>query len=475
MSNLSLYQSALLLSFFACSASAEITYSRDVAPILYQKCTGCHHPNDVAPMSLIDYKSARPWAKAIREAVLLKRMPPWFADSTSGHFSNDPSLSESERQIIADWVDQGAKEGNPRDMPPAPSYADGWHIGKPDVVFDIGEDHVLKGSVVDEYIYFTVPTNFTEGHWVQAVELRPGNRKVVHHAHVSVVEPDVPKTASGAAQTASGAAQEGRSFSDYLVRTSDGLRHMRPDSPVVNDACAYNGPEIDRLHIAGEGALASYLPGMPPDNYRNDTAKWIPAGAQLRFQIHYHSEASSTPTAAIDRTSVGLIFAATPPRHPLRRLDVDNDFFALPPGSEAQEVKQCATFDSDSLLLSLTPHMHYRGKDARFEIQRPGEQVETLLFVPKYDFNWQLKYQLQDPIFVPKGTRLIITFHYDNGQNNHSNPDPSRTIRWGEPSEEEMMSGWIDYIVVPPTVGSASAAHIEHPGPSPHATNGSTP
>ncbi len=448
MSNRRLYQSALLLSFFACRASAEITYSHDVAPILYQKCTGCHHPNDLAPMSLIDYKSVRPWAKAIREVVLLKRMPPWFADSTTGHFSNDPTLSESERHIIIDWVEQGAKEGDPRDLPTAPSYVDGWHIGKPDVVFDIGEDHVPNSTSADEYVYFTVPTNFTEGHWVRAVELRPGNRKVVHHAHVSVVIPDVPKTASGAAQ-------KGRSFSDYLVLTSDGLRHMKLDSPVVNDACAYNGPDIDRLHIAGEGALASYLPGMSPDNYRSDTAKWIPAGAQLRFQIHYHREASSVQTAA-DRTSVGLIFASTPPPHPLRRLDVDNDFFALPPGSAAQEVKQCATFGSDSLLLSLTPHMHYRGKDARFEIQRPGQQAETLLFVPKYDFNWQLKYQLQDPVFVPKGTRLILTFHFDNSQKNGSNPDPSRTIRWGEPSEEEMMSGWIDYIEVPPTVALGS-------------------
>jgi hypothetical protein len=153
-------------------------------------------------MSLIDYKSARPWAKAIREAVRLKRMPPWFADPTTGHFSNDPSLSESERQIITDWVDQGAKEGDPGDRPQTPSYSDGWQIGKPDVVFDIGQDHVLKGTSVDEYIYFTVPTNFTEGHWVQAVELRPGNRKVVHHAHVSVVEQDTLKKASRAPQNA---------------------------------------------------------------------------------------------------------------------------------------------------------------------------------------------------------------------------------------------------------------------------------
>ncbi len=443
MSSRVLCQVSLLLGLVAGGVSAEITYSRDVAPILYRKCTACHHPNDIAPMSLMDYKSVRPWAKAIREAVLLKRMPPWFADPSTGHFSNDPSLSESEKQIITEWVDQGAKEGNSRDTPPAPSYVDGWHIGKPDVVFDIGQDHVIQSASADEYVYFTVPTHFTEGHWVQAVELRPGNRKVVHHAHVGLVEPEIAKKAADTAKA-------GRSFSDYLVLTSDGLRHMKPDSPVVNDACAYSGPDIDRLHIAGEGALGSYLPGMPPDRYRNDTAKWIPAGAQLRFQIHYHSAASKSAVPVTDRTSVGLIFASTPPSHPLRRLDVDNDFFALPAGGDAQEVTQCATFDSDSLLLSLTPHMHYRGKDARFEIQRRGERAETLLFVPKYDFNWQLKYELQEPVFAPKGTRLIITFHYDNSQGNPSNPNPSRTIRWGEPSEEEMMSGWIDYIETQP-------------------------
>jgi hypothetical protein len=393
-------------------------------------------------MSLMDYKSARPWAQAIRQAVLLKKMPPWFADRSIGHFANDPALTDSERQAIVAWVDQGAKEGEPKDLPPVPTYVEGWHIGKPDAIFDIGEDHVVKGTVVDEYVYFTVPTHFTEGHWVQAVELRPGNRKVVHHAHVSVVEADAPKSASQQATPAN------KRFADYLLRTSDGLRHMQPDSPVVNDACAYAGPEIDRLHIAGEGALGSYLPGMPPDTYRGDTAKWIPAGAQLRFQIHYHSEASTAKEQSVsDRTSVGLIFAPAPPRYPLRRMDVDNDFFSIPAGVAEQSVTQCATFNADSLLLSLTPHMHYRGKDARFEIQRPGQTAtETLLLVPQYDFNWQLKYLFQTPVFVQKGTRVIMTFHYDNSANNKFNPDPARTIRWGEPSEEEMMSGWIDYI-----------------------------
>lgn len=434
---------ALATALFTVSAGAEVTYSRDVAPILYAKCTACHHPNDIAPMSLLDYQSVRPWAKAIREAVLLKRMPPWFADSKTGHFANDPSLSAAEKQIIADWVDQGAKEGNPKEMPPTPTYAEGWHIGKPDVVFDIGQDYVVKSSIADQYIYFTVPTNFKEGHWVRAVELQPGNRKVVHHAHVSIVSPDGPKKASRSPK-------EGPTFADYTFATGDGLRHMKPGSPVVNDACSYSGPPIDRLHIAGEGALGSYLPGMPPDSYREGSAKWIPVGAKLRFQVHYHGDGSTTEKPQTDRTRVGLIFASEPPRHPMRRMDIDNDYFSIGAGSPDQEVKQCATFDSDSLLLSLTPHMHFRGKDARFEIQRPGEKAETVLFVPKYDFNWQLKYTLQDPVYVPKGTRVIITFHYDNSANNAENPDPKRVIRWGEPSAEEMMSGWIDYIHATP-------------------------
>ena len=429
----------LLLALPAFAVAGEVTFSRDVAPILYQKCTGCHHANDVAPMSLVDYKSARPWAKAMRQAVLSKKMPPWFADAGAGHFANDPSLTETEKRIIADWADQGAKEGNPRDLPKAPVYVEGWRIGKPDAILDIGEDHVLKGDRADEYAHFTVPTNFTEGHWVQAVEIAPGNRKVVHHAHVVVLPPVTEKPAVKKDSKA-------KSASDFLYRTSDDLRHMKADSPVVDDACSYEGPEIPGLFRAVEGALASFLPGMPPDRYPEDTAKWIPAGARIQFVIHYHAEGLAKDATVTDRTRVGLIFAAAPPAHPMRRMDVDNNFFAIPAGDASHQVKQCATFDSDSLLLTFTPHMHYRGKDARFEIQRPGEAPETLLFVPKYDFNWQLKYQAQDPVFVPKGSRLIITVHYDNSANNPFNPDAAKTVRWGEPSEEEMMSGWIDYI-----------------------------
>jgi hypothetical protein len=352
------------------------------------------------------------------------------------------------------WVDQGAAEGDPKDLPAAPVYTAGWRIGKPDAVFDIGQDHELKGNPADEYVSFTVPTNFTEGHWVQAVEIRPGNRKVVHHAHVSVIDPSAPKPAPGAP------AAKAPSFNDYIFVGDDHLRHMRPDSPAVDDACAYNGPEIAGLKRAGPGALVSYLPGMPPDIYPPDSAKWVPAGARLRFTIHYHSEKSSDGAPITDRTSVGLIFAAKEPAHPIHRMDVDNNFFSIPAGDANHEVRQCATFNADSLLLSLTPHMHFRGKDARFEIERPGEAPETLLFVPHYDFNWQLKYREKDPVRVPKGSRIIITFHYDNSTNNAANPDPRKQVRWGEPSEEEMMSGWIDYIdaPAPPAIHTTESA-----------------
>jgi hypothetical protein len=439
----SIWVAVLSLGLSSGIAAETITFSKDVAPIFYRKCVACHHPNDLAPMSLMDYKSSRPWAKAIREAVISRKMPPWFADPHFSRFANDPSLTKAELETITAWVGNGAPEGKPADLPKPPVFETGWRIGKPDAVFDIGEDHKI-GDNADEYTHFQVDTGFTEGHWVKAVELRPGNRRVVHHAHVSVRggEPAKPKIAAKIG---------GKTFADYLYKTSDKLRHMRLDAPVVDNACAADIEQVPDVNRANEGSFTSYLPGMPPDVFPEGTAKWIPAGAKLAFSIHYHKNGTQPE---MDRTSVGFVFADGPPAHPLHRMDVDNLYFRIPAGDGNHEVKQCATFNSDVKLLSFTPHMHYRGKDARFEIQRPGEAPETVLFVPRYDFNWQLAYRLQDPLAVPRGTRLIITVHYDNSVNNPSNPDPKKVIRWGEPSEEEMMSGWINYV----TVGNSQVA-----------------
>jgi hypothetical protein len=413
------------------------TFTRDVAPIFYERCVACHRPKQIAPMSLLDYKSARPWAKAIRESVVKRKMPPWFADSRHGKFSNDPSLKESEIETIKVWVDAGAPEGEPRHLPPAPVFHEGWRLGKPDIVIDIGEDHVVTPGE-DSYDHFLVPTNFKEGKWIRAAEIMPGNREVVHHVHVLLVQEDL-------ATMEAASTKNMPALSKFLLREGK-LSRIRMDAPVVNDACAPGIPELPFLSGSQEGSLTAFLPGRPPDSFPQGTAKWIPPGAKLEFVIHY-ARISGTPQK--DRTSVGLYLAPRPPEQVLRRMDLRNFFLSIPAGAPNHEVRRCYSFEKDKLLLSITPHMHYRGKDVTYEVVRPGGARQILLRVPRYDFNWQLNYRLSQPVRVETGSRLIVTAHYDNSANNPANPDPSSVIRWGDKSEEEMMTSWIEYLDAP--------------------------
>ncbi len=433
-----------ILILLAAPLAAAPTFSKDVAPILFEHCAGCHRPNDIAPMSLLDYKSARPWAKSIREAVLTRKMPPWFADPHYGAFSNDSRLSERDIATIKAWVDAGALEGASRDLPAPPAFVDGWRQGKPDIVIDIGEDFTVKpGS--DTYEHFVVPTNFTEGRWVRAAEIRPGNRKVVHHVHVNIVRSD--------RETGSTSIESMTRLNQYLIHDGK-LTRIRQDAPVVDDACAANAPDLPYLQGFQEGGLAAFLPGRPPDVFPDGSAKWIPPGAKLEFVIHYARIEGSVQT---DRTSVGLYLAPGPPEKVLRRMDLRNFFFRLPPNDPSHEVKRCYTFEKDESLISITPHMHYRGKDEQYELVRPDGHHQILLSVPHYSFAWQLVYRFQDPVAVEKGSRLIVTAHYDNSPNNLANPDPSQTIRWGDKSEEEMMTSWIEYVDTAPA--KAAAVH----------------
>ena len=428
----------LLLAPLAAGAS---TFTKDVAPIVYRHCGGCHRPDDIAPMSLLDYKSARPWAKAIREAVLTRKMPPWFADPRWGSFGNDARLSSREIETIKAWVDEGANEGDPRDLPAAPKFIEGWRLGKPDLVVDIGEDFLVKPGN-DAYEHFIVPTNFTEGKWIRAAEIKPGNRRVVHHVHVNLVRD--PKEAGPTSIEAM------TSLSIFLVRDGK-LTRIREDAPVVNNACAADVPSLPYLRGFQEGALASFLPGRAPDVFPEGSAKWIPPGSKLEFVIHYAKIDGKQQT---DRTSVGFYLAPGPHEKVLRRMDLRNFFFRIPPGEANHEVKRCYTFEKDKLLLSITPHMHYRGKDATYELVRPDGRRETLLSVPRYNFNWQLVYRFQEPVRVEKGSNLVVTTHYDNSPNNPANPDPTMAIRWGDKSEEEMMTSWIEYIDASPAAST---------------------
>lgn len=427
----------------AATALAGPTFTKDVAPLLFKNCAGCHRPSDIAPMSLLDYKSARPWAKSIRDAVVTRKMPPWFADPRFGVFSNDTRLSGQEIETIKTWVDSGSPEGDPKDLPPKPVFIEGWKLGNPDIVIDIGQDFVAPAGN-DVYQYFTVPTNFAVGKWIRAAQTLPGNRQVVHHVHVSLVSDD---NDSKTTDTTAFRQQSGR-FWDVI----DGLSRLRLDAPVVNDACTGEPTGLTGMTGFEEGSFTAMLPGRPPDVFGDSTAKWIPAGSRLRFQIHY----AKVDKPQTDRTSVGLYLASGPPERPMRRLDLRNRYFLIPAGAVNHEVKRCYEFESDKLLISITPHMHYRGKDARYELVRPDGRRETLLLVPRYSFNWQLLYRFAKPVYVEKGSRMIVTFHYDNSVNNPSNPDPARVIRWGDRSEDEMMTSWIEYLDAAPLSASSS-------------------
>jgi hypothetical protein len=447
-----LHALALTALFAAASPmlwGTDVTFSEDVAPILYKHCANCHHANDIAPMALLTYQETRPWAAAIREAVLSRQMPPWKADPHYGKWSNDWSLSESDISTIKTWVDQGAKEGDRKLLPAAPVFSTDWKIGKPDAIISIPPHH-LTADGPDEYEYFTVPTNFTEDKWVVAAELRPGNRKLVHHAHVFVEKPDKAKT-DGAKKDEPADPQA--AYRDWLMVHEGKLEWIRYEAPVIDDGCVVDdnsywpGRKPRDEEFGSWGMLSSYLPGRGPDVFPEGTARRIPAGSNLSFQIHY-SKATKKPE--VDVTSVGLIFAKEPPSQVAKRVDLSNYFFRIPAGDPNVEVSECHTFRQDMYLTTLTPHMHLRGKDARFEVTYPDGRKETLLYVPHYNFNWQITYRMSTPKFIPKGTRLAIISHFDNSPNNPLNPDPTKVVRWGAASEMEMMDGWIEYVDAAP-------------------------
>jgi hypothetical protein len=418
-------------------SGAEVTFHHDVAPILYKHCVSCHHPNDIAPMSLLTYRDVRPWAAAVKQAVLTGKMPPWKADPHFGEWSNDPRLTDAEKNTIISWVNGSKLEGDPKDMPPVPSFPDGWKIGKPDAVISIPE-HKLDAKGPDEYTYVTVPTKFTEDKWIIAAELRPGNRKIVHHAHVFVVDPEDTAKKKNAEDPAV-------AYSRWLQVHEGSLSFIRPDAPVINDGCLKddNGAFPGNKQTDLGSLISSFLPGRGGDVYPEGTARLIKAGSKMKFQIHY-SRATGKPET--DITSVGLIFAKEPPKQIARRIDLSNHMFLIPPGASDQEVSECHTFDKDMYITSLTPHMHLRGKSMRMDVTYPDGKTETLLNVPAYDFNWQITYRAAKPLFIPKGTRLKIDARFDNSPNNRTNPDPSKTVRWGAASETEMMDGWVEYV-----------------------------
>lgn len=431
------------------SGKDDVTFSKDVARIFYQHCAECHRPNDIAPFSVLTYREILPWAQSIREKVSTKEMPPWHADSRYGEFLNDRRLSQKEIETIVTWVAQGAKEGNPDDLPPLPEYYPGWKMGKPDLVLAMSADYTIAAHAPDSYVYVTFPTKFKEDRWVQAAEILPGNKKIVHHVIAHVLTPEA---LSGGAKRVSAEFPQADNEPSIFYKEGS-LSRVKMDALVIDDgANAPNGGSLFKRRTDEGGAgysvlLASYAPGKGPDVYPPGTAKRIPAGSTIVLQIHYSSFHGAIETAQRDRTVLGLIFAKEPPKRRAVTFTVPNHFFKIPPGAANHKVTAAYTFDQDVQLISYMPHMHLRGKDMKYEVVFPDGRRQTLLWVPKFEFNWQTVYRLKNPMMIPKGSRIIVTAHFDNSAGNPHNPDPTKAVRWGDPSYDEMMIGWLEYVV----------------------------
>jgi len=405
----------------AASVSSQITFNKDVLPIMQNRCQSCHRPGEVAPMSFLTYKDARPWAKAIREAVLTRKMPPWFADPHYGKFANDRSLSKSEMDTLVSWVDAGAPEGEAKDAPPPVEWVDGWSIGKPDAVFEMPHDFDVPSAGVVEYQYIVIPSGFTKDTWVQAAEARPGNRALVHHI-IAFIRPPGSKWLSEA--------KPGVPFVPEAKKKEekkDSGRKKNEDEDIGAT------PEL----------LVGFAPGLVPMSWHPGQAKLVKAGSDFVFQMHYNP----TGKAGTDRSRIGLIFAQEPPKQRVFTANATNSKFVIPPGDPAFKVDSSITLQAPARLVDLMPHMHYRGKDFVYRATYPTGETETLLSVPHYDFNWQLFYYLADDKVLPKGTRIDCTAHFDNSPNNKYNPDPKAEVRWGDQTWEEMMIGWFEIAV----------------------------
>jgi hypothetical protein len=406
------------------------TFTKDVAPILYKNCTNCHRPGEIAPMSLLTFKDARPWAKSIREKVSLGLMPPWHADPTHGEFLNDRRLSDAEKDTVIKWVAAGAPEGNPADLPAQPTYAEGWLMGQPDVVLGMNEDYPIPASGTVDYKYFEVPTNFTQDTYVQAMEVRAGTRTVVHHVIVFARAPQPPPLPPDAPRPQPQPA---------VFKFAEGMGIPKKDETTksINDR-----PAPQRL---GQ-SIGGFAPGQFVRVYQPGTAIRIPAGSVLVFQVHY----TANGTATTDRTTIGLKLAKEKPKDEVRMSALINGAFTIPAGEGNHRVDAELTLVQDITLWSMLPHTHVRGKRWEYQVMYPDGRSETLLSVPKYDFNWQTDYIFKEPLKLPKGTKIHATAWYDNSANNPSNPNPSLDVKWGDQTWEEMMFTSLNYTVNTP-------------------------
>ena len=366
----SLIGAAGLLAIAAPAMAQSVpTFSKDVAPILFRSCVSCHRAGEMGPMPLTSFQAARPWARAIASAVEGRVMPPWTADHGSERFANDPRLSESEIATIVSWATSGAPEGDPRDLPAVPTFADGWHMGTPDAVFTMNASVEVPAAGPALYRDVPVPTTFGKDMYVRAAEVRPGVRRVTHHANVFVEEE------------------------------------------------------------SGRERIASYSPGAGGKFYPAGVAKFIPKDTVLNLDMHYNPAGEP----AVDRaTTIGFVFAKEPVRQLAYTANVNAPGIDIAPGVENYEaVGRPFVFSEDSHILTVMPRMNMRGKDVRYTLVYPDGTSRVLLNISRWNYNWVITYTFAQPVAAPKGSRLEVVGHFDNSSANPFNPDPTVRVSGG--------------------------------------------
>ncbi len=388
-------------------SGATPTYTKEVSRIIQKNCEGCHRPGQIGPFPLTTYEEVRTFATEIKRATAARRMPPWHAAPGYGDFRNERRLSDEEIRTLGKWIESGTPFGNKRDVPAKVEYKDDWASGTPDLVLTTGFSYDLDTNGEDEYRCFVMPTSFDSDRTVQTVEVRPGNRKVVHHVLM---------------------------YADL----SGKARQLDSADPAPGYRCRIGG-----LGFFPAGGLGGWAPGVFPQPLPDGVGRWLPKGADVVTQVHYHKNGLKES----DRSSVGFHFNKQPAMRYLRGYTVANLGIRIPAGEEAHRENGSLTLRRDSLVYAVFPHMHLLGKEMRMVAKLPDGGEKDLVWVKNYDFNWQTGYIFKEPFTLPAGTRIEVSAIYDNPEHNPRNPNkPLKDVKWGEETTDEMLVGFVDYI-----------------------------
>lgn len=389
---------ALVVLLAPVADGGEVTYSKDVAPILYKNCTGCHRPGEVGPFSLLTYKDAARRAGSIREVTADRSMPPWKPAQGFGKFHDARRLDDAEIAAIARWADAGSPEGDPRDLSPAPIFPEGWQLGTPDLVLKVSEPYDLAAGGPDQFRCFVMPTGVEEDRTVAAVEFRPGNRKVVHHA--------------------------------LFFLDAGGKARLKDEADPKPGYATFGG-----IGVLPTGALGGWAPGATPRRLDDTLGMMLKKGSDLVLQVHYHP--SGKPER--DQSTVGIYYTKAKLARPVANLPLVNRDIDIPAGAARYTRTASVTVPTDVRATAIFPHMHWVGREMKVEATLPDGGKVPLIWITDWDFNWQGQYQFAEPVKLPKGTRVELTAIYDNSDANPKNPShPPKAVRFGEKTEDEM-------------------------------------